>query len=69
MKKIDVPNYYKGPKQNYKSDIAIITLETPFDITIKVRPVCIDWSNSFNMQPGDKGVVSLKYNSKENTYL
>lgn len=53
-----IPNDYKGNIQNYRADIAILVLDTPFDLSNNVRPVCMDWARSFDVKPGATGVVS-----------
>lgn len=51
-----------GQIQNYRDDIALIQLETPFQITGQVRPICIDIDNlyeEYDFIDGVKAVVSV----------
>lgn len=41
-----IPNTYRGSLTEYASDIAVLFVNEPFDISGIVRLVCIDWSPS-----------------------
>lgn len=60
VEEIHIPSDYLGNAGNYRSDIAIIVLKTPFKIASNLRPVCIDWNDTFEkeqLKAGESGVV------------
>jgi len=62
VKSIQMSNRYLGYGNNYADDLALLKLETPFQLTILVRPVCVDWSNLYEreqLQMGQSGKVPL----------
>lgn len=52
---------------NFIDKIALLKLKKPFQLTILVRPVCMDWSNQYEreqLQEGQAGkVILFKYHS------
>lgn len=60
VKSIQIDNRYLGYGNNYADDLALLKLETPFQLTTLVRPVCVDWSNLYEreqLQRGQSGKV------------
>ncbi|KAK9732094.1 Trypsin [Popillia japonica] len=61
VKSLDIHPEFVGQIQNYRDDIALIQLETPFQITGQVRPICIDIDNlyeEYDFIDGVKAVVA-----------
>lgn len=41
---------YMGLRGNFAEDIALLKLSTPFELTTLVRPVCMDWDNTYERE-------------------
>lgn len=67
VESIQVGGRYLGASGNFADDIALLKLKTPFELTTLVRPVCIDWDNTYEreqLQAGHVGKVTrAKYQS------
>lgn len=53
----------------HSDDVALIEVDTKFELTEKVEPVCVDWNNLYegtDMQYNKTGVVRI---SRQNKYL
>lgn len=62
IESIQIGKRYLGHTSNYVDDIALLKLESPFQLTTLVRPVCMDWSNQYEreqLQEGQSGKVTL----------
>lgn len=60
VKKIHVPERYKGNVNSYESDIAILQVTTTLTLSVVVQPICLDVGNSLESQqlkPNNLGVV------------
>ncbi|XP_061725639.1 modular serine protease-like isoform X2 [Cydia pomonella] len=58
---IKVSPYFRGIDNNFQSDIALVTLRTAMVFNNQVRPVCLDFSVTFDekqLQPGNVGKVA-----------
>ncbi|XP_025267269.1 uncharacterized protein LOC105247821 [Camponotus floridanus] len=55
VKSIENGNRYLGYGNYYVDDLALLKLETPFQLTTLVRPVCVDWSNLYEREQLQKG--------------
>lgn len=52
---------YQGARGNFADDIALLKLKTPLELTTFVKPVCIDWDNTYEreqLQVGRAGKVT-----------
>ena len=61
MRTINIPENYRGLLRYFQSDLAVVTLATPFRITKEVRPVCVDWLSVYeeqDLREPNSGVVS-----------
>lgn len=47
---IKLADRYLGARGNFAQDIAIVKLSKPFELTSLVRPICIDWDNTYERQ-------------------
>lgn len=54
---IYIPEEYKGVGSFHQSDIAIAVIKGEFHFTLNVQPVCMDWSNMYEVSDRDSGVV------------
>jgi len=67
VESIQLGGRYQGARSNFADDIALLKLKTPFELTTLVRPVCIDWDNTYEreqLQVGHSGKVTwTKYQS------
>ncbi|XP_015120869.1 uncharacterized protein LOC107043767 [Diachasma alloeum] len=45
IKTINIAQRYIGARGNFAQDIALLEVQTPFDLTDLVHPVCLDWDN------------------------
>lgn len=57
---IKVPERYYGTYGNQAQDIALVRVQTPFNLNARVRPVCMDWENIYereHLQPTIFGKV------------
>lgn len=71
VRKIDIPERYLGYRGAFAHDIALVRLETPFTINALVKPVCVDWNNTYEsvqLRDGQMGKVSPKIKFKRNVY-
>ncbi|XP_012218810.1 modular serine protease isoform X2 [Linepithema humile] len=41
---------YMGARGNFADDICLVKLMTPFELTVLVRPVCLDWDNAYERE-------------------
>ncbi|XP_071566010.1 uncharacterized protein [Temnothorax nylanderi] len=60
VESIQAGGRYQGARGNFANDIALLKLKTPFELTTLVRPVCIDWDNTYEreqLQVGHAGKV------------
>ncbi|XP_046589799.1 modular serine protease isoform X3 [Neodiprion lecontei] len=55
VKKIDVATRYYGASGNYAEDIALVHLETTFNLSTLVRPICMDWDNRYEREQLQNG--------------
>lgn len=61
VESIQAGGRYQGARGNFADDIALLKLKTPFELTTLVRPVCIDWDNTYEreqLQVGHAGKVT-----------
>lgn len=55
-----VPSDYLGDTQNFRADIAVVVVIEAFILSNNVRPVCVDWGPTFEVEQlksGTNGVV------------
>ncbi|KAI4498437.1 hypothetical protein M0802_006372 [Mischocyttarus mexicanus] len=45
--KIIFPDRYIGARGNYVEDIDLLKLAKPFELTVSVKPICLDWDNIY----------------------
>lgn len=45
VQEIHLPDWYRGEEQNHQNDLSLFVLKTPFELTNKVSPVCLDLSS------------------------
>ncbi|XP_049792295.1 modular serine protease-like [Schistocerca nitens] len=57
VRDIDIPDSFHGSSTAFRDDIAVLTVDFPFQLTEKISPVCVDWDDVFDVGPGDKGHV------------
>lgn len=60
VESIEAGSRYQGARGNFAEDIALLKLKTPFELTTIVKPVCIDWDNTYEreqLQVGHAGKV------------
>lgn len=50
VKSIQISEKYYGYTRQHAEDIALLTMETPFKLNSLVRPICVDWENSYEDQ-------------------
>lgn len=67
VESIQTGDRYQGARGNFAEDIALLKLKTPFELTTLVKPVCVDWDNTYEreqLQVGHAGkVTQAKYQS------
>lgn len=49
---------YIGIEGHYGNDIAIMVLKVNVIISKFIKPICIDWTNKFNISNGSVGKVN-----------
>lgn len=56
---------FQGAASNYKSDVAILELDSKIQYNEDVKPTCTDWNNTYNLTPteGTKGLVRISFSS------
>lgn len=68
VESIDTDGRYLGARGNYAEDIILVKLKTPFELTTLVRPICLDWDNTYEreqLQAGKSGKVrTCDHNAK-----
>jgi hypothetical protein len=42
-----VPDEYEGDTQNLLADIAVIVTIRTFKLSVRVQPVCVDWTRNY----------------------
>jgi hypothetical protein len=42
-----VPDEYEGVDQNLLADIAVIVNLRTFQLSVRVQPVCVDWTRNY----------------------
>jgi hypothetical protein len=42
-----VPDEYEGVDQNLLADIAVIVTLRTFKLSVRVQPVCVDWTRNY----------------------
>ncbi|XP_011868422.1 PREDICTED: limulus clotting factor C-like isoform X2 [Vollenhovia emeryi] len=60
LESIQAGGRYQGARGNFADDIALLKLKTPFELTALVKPVCVDWDNTYEreqLQVGHAGKV------------
>ncbi|GLV43967.1 modular serine protease [Carabus blaptoides fortunei] len=60
VKKIIIPERYKGLKTSFTADIAFVILDKALELTHVVQPVCIDWNNRYEvaqLRDHNEGIV------------
>ncbi|XP_072941394.1 modular serine protease-like [Epargyreus clarus] len=58
---IYIPQQFRGASGNFQSDIAIMILETEIEYQVFIRPVCVNFDNSFDnrqLQDGKLGKIA-----------
>lgn len=56
---IYIPSEYIGDTQNYRADIAVVVVKETFKLTNNVRPVCVDWGGSFELDQLKSGATGM----------
>ncbi|XP_072751957.1 modular serine protease-like isoform X2 [Anoplolepis gracilipes] len=60
VESIQTGDRYLGRNGNFADDIALLKLQSPFQLTTLVKPVCMDWNNRYEreqLQEGQFGKV------------
>lgn len=60
VENIQIKDRFLRSRNNYQNDIALLKLKKSFQLTILVRPVCMDWSNQYEreqLQEGQAGKI------------
>ncbi|XP_066591543.1 uncharacterized protein [Prorops nasuta] len=47
VEEIELGDRYIGARGNFAQDIALLKLKTPLELTALVRPICLDWDNTY----------------------
>ncbi|XP_049939063.1 modular serine protease-like [Schistocerca serialis cubense] len=58
VRAIDIPQSFLGSATAFRDDIAVLTVDFPFQLTEMISPVCVDWDDVYDVGPGDKGHVA-----------
>lgn len=61
VENIQVGGRFLGARGNFAEDIALVRLEKPLELTVLVRPICIDWDNVYEreqLRMGQSGKVT-----------
>lgn len=61
VESIQLGGRYMGARGNFADDISLLKLKTPFELTVLVKPVCMDWDNAYEreqLQVGQAGKVT-----------
>jgi secreted trypsin-like serine protease len=69
-----VPDEYEGDTQNLLADIAVIVTIRTFKLSVRVQPVCVDWTRNYesavlNSNQTKKGFVSGWGYTRETSHL